>query len=479
MNGYQSHIYEHHSVAGGVAASWKRKDYNIDGGIHFIMSHKPGTALHRIYQELGVAQAGLYIDMKTYGRFVDERSGRSVEVTKDLDLLSCDLKSLSPNDSKSIDELISGSYAFQGLDMSEIGMNKPPELVGLLDKLKESWSMRHVYKYFSGKYARSIADFTKKLHDPWLGEFAKSLFLPEVPVWFIFMILALLADGQLAYLSGGCYDFIEGIEKRYKSLGGKITYDSTVDKILVDKNRAVGVRLVDGSEHYADVVVSAADGYSTIYKMLAGCFIDNIIRTRYKNWPLFRPLIMVSYGVARNFAKESVFTSLKLAQPLKVAGDNVDGIFIRIFNYSNRFAPKGKSVIQVEFETEWDYWNKLQTDDRARYDAEKEHIATGIMNRLENYYPGISSQVEVTDVATPYTTWRYTLNHKGAWEGWMMSSETMNASVKRTLPGLSNFYMAGQWVMPGGGIPPCLYSGRHVIQLLCNRDRRQFTTTVN
>jgi len=34
---------------------------------------------------------------------------------------------------------------------------------------------------------------------------------------------------------------------------------------------------------------------------------------------------------------------------------------------------------------------------------------------------------------------------------------------------LEGFYMAGQWVMPGGGVAPCLYSGRHVIQLLCAR----------
>jgi phytoene dehydrogenase-like protein len=37
--------------------------------------------------------------------------------------------------------------------------------------------------------------------------------------------------------------------------------------------------------------------------------------------------------------------------------------------------------------------------------------------------------------------------------------------------------MAGQWVMPGGGVPACLYSGRHAIQLLCRDDGKAFTTT--
>ncbi|UCE39371.1 MAG: NAD(P)/FAD-dependent oxidoreductase [Thermoplasmata archaeon] len=41
MNGYQSHIFEHHTRPGGVAATWKRKDYIIDGGIHWLMGNKP------------------------------------------------------------------------------------------------------------------------------------------------------------------------------------------------------------------------------------------------------------------------------------------------------------------------------------------------------------------------------------------------------------------------------------------------------
>ena len=45
-------------------------------------------------------------------------------------------------------------------------------------------------------------------------------------------------------------------------------------------------------------------------------------------------------------------------------------------------------------------------------------------------------------------------------------------------PGLENFYMAGQWVVPGGGVPPCFYSARHVIQILCKRDGKKFSTSV-
>jgi phytoene dehydrogenase-like protein len=485
MNGYQSHIFEHHTVPGGVAAAWKRKGYLIDGGIHFIMGHKPGTALYELYCELGVTPATRCVDMTTYGRFTDEASGRSVLVTHDLDRLADELKALSSADARVIDELIAGARAMQGLDMSEMGLSKPPELAGHLEQLKEMWGMRRLYKYMIGKYARPVADYVQAVHDPWLRECIQYLFLPEVPVWFIFMVLGLLADGGMGLLERGCLDFVLPIEKRYKELGGQVTYKATVQEIIVEAcpepgrrdDRAVGVRLADGSEHRADVVVSAADGHSTIFKMLGGRYVNEKIENRYRNWKLIRPTVMASFGVAREFTDEPWMSIIMLERPFTVGNQAINGIMVRIFNYSDRFAPPGKTVVQVSFETEWDFWDELQKD-RPRYEAEKERVTAEVLERLELHYPGILSQVEMTDVATPYTTWRYTLNHKGAYMGWLPTPQVITTPVERTLPGLANFYMAGQWVMPGGGVPPCLYSGRHVVQLLCHRDGKPFSTTL-
>jgi len=224
-------------------------------------------------------------------------------------------------------------------------------------------------------------------------------------------------------------------------------------------------------------VVSAADGYSTIFKMLGGRYVNGKIENRYRNWKLIRPMVMVSFGVAREFADEPWMSIIMLEQPFTVGNQSIDGIMVRILNYSDRFAPPGKTVIQASFETEWDFWNELQKD-RPRYEAEKERVAAEVLERLEAHYPGLSSQVEMTDVATPYTTWRYTRNHQGAYMGWLPTPKVIMTQIPRTLPGLANFYMAGQWVMPGGGVPPCLYSGQHVVQLLCHQDRKPFSKTL-
>ena len=45
----------------------------------------------------------------------------------------------------------------------------------------------------------------------------------------------------------------------------------------------------------------------------------------------------------------------------------------------------------------------------------------------------------------------------------------------RTLPGLDCFHLAGQWVVPGGGLPTAAIEGRRVIQMLCAEDGKAYT----
>ncbi|MGD8596980.1 MAG: NAD(P)-binding protein, partial [Anaerolineae bacterium] len=203
MNGYRSRIFEHHSRPGGVAAAWKRGEYLIDGGIHFVMAHKPGTGLHELYRQLGIVPANRFVDLDTYGRFVHEASGQTLTVSADLDRLADDLKARFPQDIQLVDELVAGARAMQGLDMSELGMGQPPEMVGLWDQVQELWGMRRFLRLVVGKYGQAVTDYARQAQDPVFRTFLESLFLPQVPVYFLFMVLALLADGELGLIEGG------------------------------------------------------------------------------------------------------------------------------------------------------------------------------------------------------------------------------------------------------------------------------------
>jgi hypothetical protein len=58
-----------------------------------------------------------------------------------------------------------------------------------------------------------------------------------------------------------------------------------------------------------------------------------------------------------------------------------------------------------------------------------------------------------------------------------MSSASFGSEMKKTLPGLGDFRMVGQWVAPGGGLPPAVSTARDAIQILCNEDRKRFVTS--
>ena len=212
--------------------------------------------------------------------------------------------------------------------------------------------------------------------------------------------------------------------------------------------------------------------------MLGGRYVDQKIKDRYANWPMFPPILIISFGVANNFPGEVSANRVRLQRPITLGGQEFEGFSFRIFNHDPALAPPGKTVVQVILTTDFDRWCDLQEKDRPRYEAEKERFAAEVLAQLEAYLPGIGSQVEITDVATPYTFWRYTRNYRGAFEGWLMAPETTRTRVEKTLPGLNNFYMAGQWVEPGGGIASALFSGRNLVKMLCRQDGKQFSTTM-
>jgi phytoene dehydrogenase-like protein len=475
MNGYRVCIVEHHSEAGGVATAWPNRGYLIDGGIHYLMGHKPGQACHEVYQQLGIFKNRRYPELNTFVRFTDEVTGRQTSFTHDLDQLERDLKKLAPADTRVIDGFIAGAKAMRRADLFGL-METPPELMGMFAPLKQLWGMRRVLRYFGPEFNQSVEQYTRAIKSEELRRMLDNLFLPDVPVWFVLFLLGLLANKQMGLLEGSCADFVASIAERYTSLGGELKYNSTVKDILVENDRAVGVRLADGGELRADVVIAAGDSRSMIFDLLGGRYVDKAIKKRFENWKLLPPVVTLSFGVTREFPDEPPLNFLFLKEPLVIGNVTIPGFPVRFFNYGKKFSPPGKTVVQALVHTDWDYWNELQKDP-ARYAAQKKRVAADVLSRLESQYPGITSQVEVADIATPLTTWRYTLNHQGAFMGWMPTPKAMRTQVKKTLPGLDNFYMAGQWVMPGGGVPPSIYSGRQIIQILCKRDGKRFSAS--
>ncbi|HUT55690.1 MAG TPA: NAD(P)/FAD-dependent oxidoreductase [bacterium] len=475
MNGYGALLFELNDKPGGLCTSWTRKGYLVDGCLHWLVGSGPAArGLHQCWLELGALQGRKFLDHEIYIT-VRGKDGKVLNVYTDTDRFEAHLKELSPQDAPVIEEFAALVRRLGKVDMD---FGKPKEIQTWAEKLAGLAKIMPFIMPFMKYEKVSIQEFAKRFKDPFLREaFAAPFDLPDFPLLGVAFSYAWMNNKSAGYPIGGSLALARAIEKRFLDLGGKVHYKARVEKVLVEGGRAVGIRLVGGAEHRADGVVSAADGRATIFDMLEGKFVNDEIREYYKSLPRFRPLIQASFGVDRDLRGEPEMAAYELEEPMTIAGEEQKYLTIHNYSCDPTTAPPGKSVLVIRLMSDYDNWKKLAAD-KGAYEEEKEKVGNSLMGFLESRYPGISEQVEMLDVATPLTFERYTANWEGSMEGWLMTTKTMRLRMKKTLPGLNNFYMAGQWVSPGGGLPGCAITAKEVMHLICHADGRAFQTSV-
>lgn len=476
-NGYDATVLEVHSLPGGLCTSWTRQGYTFDGCIHWFVGGKPTSGFSRLWNEVGALDG---IELIAHDRFVTIRddAGNELNLWSDLEKLRSEMLDKWPHDAKAIDGLVEGART-----LARMGENVPltaPDSMGAWDGvkmlLKSGRTLAKVRKYQN----LTVADIGATFTDPFLRKaVAQSINSPEMGSMAMLSTVGWFDEGDANWVRGGSLGFARGIERALEAAGGTIRYDARVERILVEGDRAVGVRLADGSELRADHVISAADGHATIFDLLEGRYADDRLRMLYDKMERFPAIIQVSLGVDMDLRDEP-WSVIRLFDPaVEFAGKDVTAVWAHHYSYDPSMAPAGKSVVTAFLDADYDYWTQLRSTDRERYRAEKSAIAQKTIELVfEKVWPGIADHVEVVDVATPATYDRYTGNWKGSFEGWLLSPKNLElagmAGMPRTLPGLSNFVMAGQWVWPGGGLPSGVLTARWAVQTVCSADGREF-----
>jgi phytoene dehydrogenase-like protein len=457
MNGFQSEIFEMHTVPGGVCTAWKRQGYTFDGCIHHLAGTRPPSELYQIWHDLGALPRPMIYPEELVT--IEGPDGQRVTLYYDPDRLEDHLKSIAPADAPAIEDYVGGIRAFANYDLldapySGLGYNLKilPRLPGML-------------KWFKMPMAGLAAHF----RTPFLSRampFAQYNSV-DTPVAVHQNMLQQCSQQRYGWPTGGSLKFALDIARRYESLGGTIHYRAPVDKILVENGKAVGLRLADGTERRGDVVVSTAYGQTTIFDMLDGRYTSKAIRDYYAS-PVDRIDLglLVSLGVDRDLSGEPHALILLLEEPTPVAGQVRDRLKLSLYGHDPSMAPQGKGSLTVALETGYRYWAELHQDPE-RYREAKEEAAETVIGLLERRFPGLAQQVEVVDVATPVTTERYTGNRHRFQASFasMLGGMLTGNGLSKTLPGLKGFYMAGQWAnVPG--LPGVAAMGRDVVRTL-------------
>jgi len=469
MNGFNTEIIEMHSVAGGQCTAWDRKKYRFDYCLHWLVGTSKG-AFHDVWKETNVLNNQTeVINHEIHSRILDP-DGKEFIIYADIDRWEKYLLEYAPEDKVSIQRMCNDMRKSALLEP----FSAPPELRSLSEYITiipQMWPVLNVVRKFGRLSCKEYFD-KLNLKNEQLKSVLYSMYGERnfSALAFIFM-LGWFHQKNAGYIKGGSYPLAQRMVERYEKLGGKITYKKRVEKIIVENNKARGVLLTDGTKIDADYVIGAADGYSTIYKMLEGKYVSKEIDYAYKNWELFPPLVQVSFGVNKVIESESPII-VNITKGLKIGRTTLDaGYSVMNYSYDSTMAPEGKTTLVMRYESPWKLWKDLEGE---AYKQEKLQIEKDAIAHLEVVYPGITEFIEVVDVATPKTDVRYTGVKDGAYEGFMPSKENMMKSLKMTLPKLQNFYMAGQWLSPGGGLPPSVQTGKFSIMLICKKEKQKF-----
>jgi phytoene dehydrogenase-like protein len=467
-NGYDATIYEMHFLPGGMCTAWKRKGYTFEGCMHYVglVGSSPAHTYYGQWKELGVVPDMRMVHHDIFQTFRDP-SGRTLNLYTDAARLKEELLALSPADAQEIKTLCTAIKRHTAF-IRATGKNpfrliaKGAGILAGIPLLKKYGEM-------------NMGEYAARFNDPLIRHALTHLFgHPDFACTNIFFFLAGMHIRGTGYPEGSSLALAKKVERTFLDLGGKIEYRKRVKRIEVVDGRATGIELDDGTLVEADIVISAADGHATLYDMLEDKFTPPALRERYATEPHYPPFVQVSLGVNREMSGTPHVVTAQTAVPFELAGRTRHELFYQHFAFDPTMAPPGKTALTVLYPSDLTWWETIGYQNEA-YRAEKKKILETTIAQLEKVLPGISSQVEVTDVATPYTTVRYVGNWQGGL-GFVMTKTLggeMVMNPQYALPELGNFYMIGLWVK-GFGVPMAAASGKEVMQKICRADGLKF-----
>ena len=466
--GYQTEILEMSDFPGGLATSWRRHGYTFELCLHWLLGSKPGGDLNTQWREVFDIDHLTFVDQPEFVRLENEH-GESLSVPTSIDRLEREWCERSPRDIPAIRGFVRDLRTLSRFRIPDPTAAWPARLGALLADA----SCLPLLRRLSRQSARQYGD---RFHDPLLRSFFGDGDLAQISAIALLLSLAWMSAGNAGYAVGGSQAIVRGILERFTRLGGQVRCRAKVERILVDRDTAVGVQLVGGETIPADWVISAADGYATVYDLLGGRYTSPAIHKTFDNMETFPSFLQVSLGVAADLSQEPAMLTRQLASPISIdPGTEQRELSFRFFHFDPTFAPEGKTAVTCFLPTRnYDYWRHLAEHNPDRYQAEKDRVAQAVIAVLEVHHPGLRDRIEVVDVSTPATVIRYTGNWKGSMEGWFPVPSVSFRPLPNTLPGLRRFYRVGQWISPGGGLPSGLMTARPAIQAICRQDHVPF-----
>lgn len=485
-------VFDGHYVAGGCATMFHRATrdgrYQFDVGVHYIGDCGPEGKIPTLLREVGVEIE--YVRMDDDGFDTIVVPDVTFPIPADLARFRDRLVEFFPSEKKGIDlyTRVLGEVAHMGHYMDNRRGRGVAASLGMMWQV--ATRARLVPRYQHATIANLLDDCTRDptLRAVLLGQSGDYGVAPSKASAMMHLGLQAHYLRGAYYPKGGGQRIADELADVVEANGGAICLRRTVERILVEGGRAVGVRLAagrdGGREVRAGVVISNADLKRTYDELLPPDVAPKAWRDRAPSLQMGAALVTMCVGVKGNLrdfgmAARNIwrFTTTDAEEVYaEVDRGELTGRCAYITSASLKdpdthgHTPPG--VMGLEIMTlapgKPEAWGVGRGDvdnggyrKSEIYAAKKLAIEDRLIDQLEAQFPGIKPHIVFRESATPLTHTRYTRATDGTGYGLAATpGQFMQArpGYRGPIPGL---YFTGANTRAGHGVSGALNSGKH------------------
>jgi phytoene desaturase len=469
-NGYQVTVLEKNAVPGGRCGRLMRDGHRFDTGATLFLMPE---VFRRTYEALGERMED-HLDLHridpTYS--VHFPDGVEIALTSDLNSLQGQLEAIEPGSFGGLLRFLEEGRRHYRLALDKFVSRNFPHAWDYFNpfNLKLIWDLKPLVRHYTnlGRY----------FHDPHLKAALsfQNMYLGmspfDAPATYSLVQYTELAGG-VWFPMGGIYRVVESLVQIAERQGVRFLYETPVEKIETEGNRAIAVRLKNGARIQADVIVANADlPYVYSHLLPHDAEVKHLNRLRYTC-----SAIMFYWGVDRvypQFGTHNVY----LAPDYK-------GSFERIFRdhflddepsfyvhapsrVDPSAAPEGQDTLFVLVPAG-------HLDSRAKQDWPdmKRRARAAVLRRLASMgMPDLEEHIKFEVAYTP-RVWRSLYNlERGSAFG--LSHNFLQVGYMRPHnrhARYGNLYFVGSSTHPGTGLPMVLLSAQLTTERVLEEQR--------
>lgn len=475
--GKKTLVLEKHYTAGGFTHSFKRKNYEWDVGIHYIGAvNKKTRTLRRLFDyvtdgKLEWADMGEVYDRVIFG----EKEYRYV---KGVDNWKRQMKEYfpAPADQAAIDtyvDLVKQANAVSRNFFAEKAL--PPLISKFTGYFMRSPYMKHAERT-TLDVLRGITN-NKELIGVLTAQYGDYGMPPSQSSFAIHAMVANHYFDGGYYPVGGAGRIAETIEPVITTAGGRICINADVSEVIIKDNKAVGVKMADGNELYAETIISNAGVINTFRKL-----IPAEIGKHYGMADLVKKVTpsaahLSLYIGLRHTAKELnlpkanywIYPGYDHDENLRNYLRNPDApLPVTYISFPAAKDPEfethypGRSTIEIIGFTPYERfakWEGTQWHHRGdEYEALKEKLAQQLLAQLYRFEPQVKGKIDVYELSTPLSTANFVNYAHGEIYGIDHTPERFKLKFLRPATPVKNLFLTGQDIATCG-VAGALMSG--------------------